>query len=366
MSSVSIGKNIKLSIFGESHGKYIGGVADGFPYGVSIDLDKLQKFMKRRTPGNNKFVTQRVEEDKIEFLSGIKNNIIMGDPLSLVIENRNANSQEYKDTDGILRPSHVDFPAMIKYGEYIQLEGGGHFSGRLTAIITAFGGIAKQILGKHNIHVLAHLYKIRNILDIEHNFEEDMMNKYKASEENRYSVINEKNIEKIDKIISELKLKGDSTGGIVECSVFGLDAGIGEPIFDGIENNISKMMFAIPGIKGIEFGSGFDGAVKLGSENNDEFYIDENKQIKTLTNHSGGILGGISNGMPVTFKVAFKPTPSIKKEQKTIDLYKNEETSIKINGRHDPCIAVRGVPIVEAVTAIVILDYLVDKYNFRT
>ena len=192
------------------------------------------------------------------------------------------------------------------------------------------------------------------------------MNKYKASEENRYSVINEKNIEKIDKIISELKLKGDSTGGIVECSVFGLDAGIGEPIFDGIENNISKMMFAIPGIKGIEFGSGFDGAVKLGSENNDEFYIDENKQIKTLTNHSGGILGGISNGMPVTFKVAFKPTPSIKKEQKTIDLYKNEETSIKINGRHDPCIAVRGVPIVEAVTAIVILDYLVDKYNFRT
>lgn len=366
MSSVSIGKNIKLSIFGESHGKCIGGVADGFPYGMNIDLEKLKKFMKRRAPGNNNFVTERVEEDQIKFLSGIRDNTIMGDPLSLIIENKNANSTEYKEMNGIPRPSHIDFSAIKKYGEYIQLEGGGHFSGRLTAVITAFGGIAKQLLETHNIHILAHLYRIRNILDTEHNLEEDMINKYKASEENRYSVINEENIEIIDQIISELKQKGDSTGGVVECSVFGLDAGIGEPIFDGIENNISKMIFSIPGIKGIEFGSGFDGAVKLGSENNDEFYIDENKQIKTRTNHSGGILGGISNGMPITFKVAFKPTPSIKKEQNTIDLYKNEETSIKINGRHDPCIAIRGVPVVEAVTAIVILDYLVGKYSVRT
>lgn len=272
--------------------------------------------MKRRTPGNNEFVTQRTEEDQIKFLSGIMDNTIMGDPLSLIIENKNANSQEYKDIHGIPRPSHIDFSAMIKYGENIQLEGGGHSSGRLTAIITAFGGIAKQILEKHNIYILAHLYRIRNIFDIRHDFKENIIKKYKTSEKNRYSVIDEKNIEIIDQIISELKQKGDSTGGVVECSVFGLDAGIGEPIFDGIENNISKMIFAIPGIKGIEFGSGFDGAVKLGSENNDEFYIDENKQIKTRTNHSGGILGGISNGMPITFKVTFKPTPSIKKRTK--------------------------------------------------
>lgn len=191
MSSVR-GKNIKLSIFGESHGKYIGGVADGFPYGVSIDLDELQKFMKRRTPGNNEFVTQRTEEDQIKFLSGIMDNTIMGDPLSLIIENKNANSQEYKDIHGIPRPSHIDFSAMIKYGENIQLEGGGHSSGRLTAIITAFGGIAKQILEKHNIYILAHLYRIRNIFDIRHDFKENIIKKYKTSEKNRYSVIDEK------------------------------------------------------------------------------------------------------------------------------------------------------------------------------
>lgn len=363
MSSVNIGESIKLALFGESHGPFIGGVVDGFPYGFSINMTELKDFIKRRTPGNSNFVTQRKEQDELIFLSGIKDSVIMGDPLAIIIKNENADSSAYNDLLNRPRPSHVDYAAIKKYGQFIDLNGGGHFSGRVTAVVTAFGGIAKQILESQNIYVFAHLLRIMDVIDIGHD-EIDDISVFRVSDINRYSIINEKNVDRIDKLINKLKKEGESIGGIVECSIIGLSAGIGEPIFNGIESNISKLVFSIPGVKGIEFGSGFDGAMKLGSENNDEFYIDENKRIKTFTNNSGGILGGISNGMPINFKVAFKPTPSIKKTQRTVDLTKNEQITINIGGRHDPCIAIRGVAVVEAITALVILDYIKAKLKF--
>lgn len=358
MSSVSIGENIKISLFGESHGLAIGGVIDGLPHGQKVDMEKLDKFMARRKPGSGKYVTQRKERDEIKFLSGIKDFIIMGDPLAVIIENNNIRPEDYKALAYTPRPSHIDFSAKKKFGEHIDLSGGGHFSGRLTAILTVFGGIAKQILESKNILVSAHLDRIREIQDTRHNDIENIQKAVDKSENNRYSIINEENMEKIDKVLQELVKEKDSTGGIVECSVFGLSPGVGNPVFDGLENNIAKMSFAIPGVKGIEFGSGFEGALKLGSENNDNFYIDERKEIKTKTNHAGGILGGISSGMPINLKVAFKPTPSIGKEQETVNIQTMSNTRIKIKGRHDPCIAIRGVVVVEAIVSLVVLDYL--------
>ena len=360
MSSFSVGKNIKVSIFGESHGAVIGGVIDGLPYGQKIDMNKLQEFMKRRSPGYGKYITKRRERDEIQFLSGIKNNTIMGDPIAILIENNDVVPDDYKDLVDIPRPSHVDFAAKAKFGEDINLSGGGHFSGRLTAVLTAFGGIAKQILEKENIHVSAHLYRIRDFVDKSHSEAENIERAMRISENNKYYIIDENGVESIDKIFEELRKEKDSTGGIVECSVIGLRSGIGDPIFDGIENRISRMIFAIPGIKGIEFGSGFDGSLKLGSENNDEFYISEG-EVKTTSNNSGGILGGMSNGMPINLKVAFKPTPSIGKGQNSINLKTGKNVIIEIKGRHDPCIAIRGVVVVESVVSLVILDYLINE-----
>ena len=354
MSSVSIGENIKISLFGESHGLAIGGVIDGLPHGQKVDMEKLDKFMARRKPGSGKYVTQRKERDEIKFLSGIKDFIIMGDPLAVIIENNNIRPEDYKVLAYTPRPSHIDFSAKKKFGEHIDLSGGGHFSARLTAILTVFGGIAKQILESKNILVSAHLDRIREIQDTRHNNIENIQKAVEKSENNRYSIINEENIEKIDKVLQELVKEKDSTGGIVECSVFGLPPGVGNPVFDGLENNIAKMAFAIPGVKGIEFGSGFEGALKLGSENNDNFYINERKEIEIKTNHAGGI----SSGMPIHLNVAFKPTSSIGKEQETVNMQTMSNTRIKIKGRHDPCIAIRGVVVVEAIVSLVVLDYL--------
>lgn len=358
MSSVSIGENLKISLFGESHGLVVGGVIDGLHCGQKVDMEKLDKFMARRRPGSGKYVTQRKEKDEIKFLSGIKDSIIMCDPLAVIIENNNVRSEDYETLADTPRPSHIDFSAKKKFGEHIDLSGGGHFSARLTAILTVFGGIAKQILESKNILVSAHLDRIRGIKDTSHKEIENIQRAIEKSENNRYSIINEENIEKIDKILQELVNEKDSTGGIVECSISGLPPGLGNPIFDGLENNIAKMAFAIPGVKGIEFGSGFEGALKLGSENNDNFYINERKEIKTKTNNAGGILGGISSGMPINLKVAFKPTPSIGKEQKTVNMQTMSNTRINIKGRHDPCIAIRGVVVVEAIASLVVLDYL--------
>jgi len=331
--SSQYGKKLKISIFGQSHSPAIGVNIEGLPAGIKIDSEKLHTFLKRRRPGNNNTSTTRTEEDIPEFLSGLVDGITCGAPLTAIIRNTDTRSSDYREFRDIPRPSHADYTAHIKFGGFQDASGGGHFSGRLTAPLCIAGGICIQILQKLGIVINARILQIGNVCGTD---EEMMLEIFKAKE------------------------KGDSIGGIIECEAVGLPVGLGDPIFDGIENRIASIIFGIPGVKGIEFGSGFEGAARKGSENNDGFYMDGNT-IKTETNNSGGILGGITNGMPVIFRTAFKPTPSIGIEQNSVNLSKSENTTIKINGRHDPCIVPRAVPCVEAAAAIALYDAYLDN-----
>ena len=326
MSSI-IGDNIKISIWGQSHSDAIGVTIDGLPAGIKIDIKKLSEFLKRRAPGQDKYSTPRKEEDLPQFLSGLVNDTTCGAPLCAMIRNTNKKSSDYKNITDIPRPAHADYTAHIKYNGFNDVAGGGHFSGRLTAPLCIAGGICLQILESLGIKISA---KIKSI-----GGEEDSQKAY----------------ELIDKARGNL----DSVGGIIECVAENVPVGLGEPMFDGMENRISRIVFGIPAIKGIEFGNGFLCASLNGSENNDAFYIDNGK-IKTKTNNHGGILGGITSGMPIVFRVAVKPTPSIAKEQDSVSLAKNENTKLIIHGRHAPCIVPRAVPCVEAACAIAILD----------
>lgn len=353
--SSETGRKIRVSIFGESHGTAIGAVVDNLPAGEKIDFEELKLFMKRRQGGNNPYSTPRKEGDIPEIISGIKDGITTGAPLCLIIRNENTRSKDYK-TD-IPRPGHADFTAFIKYNGYCDLRGGGHFSGRLTAPLCAVGGILIQILKRYGINITAHLSSICGIKD-------DKLNGllYDKTEQNtihsaNFPVLNKAKGELMQNCIMSAREVGDSVGGTVECAVYGVPSGIGDPIFEGMENVIASTVFGIGGVKGIEFGAGFESTLMRGSENNDEFYIDDDT-VKTKTNNHGGILGGISSGMPVVFNVAFKPTPSISKGQESISFSKNENVELSTKGRHDPCIAVRAVPCVEAAAAIAIADFV--------
>ena len=362
--SSSFGKNIKVSVFGESHGQGIGIVVDGFPAGEKIDINLLRRFMSRRAPGKNKFGTKRNEDDEVQFLSGIINNTLTGSPLSGIILNTNQRSGDYKNLELIPRPSHADFTAYVKYKGFADMRGGGHFSGRITAPICIAGGIAKQILESRNIYVGAHLLSIGNLEDEKYdsvNLNKDIL---KIVEERDFPTIDEETSTNMKELIEELRMSGDSIGGIIEAGVLGLPIGLGNPMFDGVENNIAKVMFGIPGVKGLEFGSGFEGTKLKGSVHNDDFILEDGKVV-TNTNNNGGIIGGITNGMPLLLKVAMKPTPSISKEQNSVNLVSKEEEKLVIKGRHDPCIAVRAVPVVEAVVAITLLDLLIDEGYFH-
>ena len=331
--SSTFGNSIKISVWGQSHSEAIGVVIDGLKANQKIDLDKLQKFMDRRAPGKDKYSTPRKESDKVKILSGLTDGITCGAPLSAMIENTNTRSKDYDSLRDIPRPSHADYPAFIKHEGANDVSGGGHFSGRLTAPICIAGGILLQLLEKENITVSAHIKSIGGETDLEKAFEK----------------------------IDQARAASDSVGGIIECRVSGLPVGVGEPLFDGMENRISQAVFAIPAIKGIEFGNGFECANLFGSQNNDEYYMDNGK-IRTKTNNHGGILGGLTSGEDILFRVAVKPTPSIGKEQKSISLTKKEDTSLKIIGRHDPCIVPRAVCCIEAACAIAVYDALLD-YN---
>lgn len=352
--SSEIGRKIKVSIFGESHGTAIGAVIDNLPSGERIDFDELLRFMKRRQGGNNPYSTPRKEADIPEIISGIKDGVTTGAPLCLIIKNENTRSKDYK-TD-IPRPGHADFTAFVKYNGYCDLRGGGHFSGRLTAPICAAGGILIQILKRYGIEIVSHLLSVADISD-------SPINKLELDEVQRdiketdFPVFDEKAKAKMQECIMSAREDGDSVGGVVECAVYGVPAGIGDPIFEGIENRIAASIFGIGGVRGIEFGLGFEASKVRGSENNDEFYV-ENDTVKTKTNNHGGVLGGISSGMPIVFNTAFKPTPSISKVQDSISLSKGENTEVSTVGRHDPCIAVRAVVCVEAMTAIAISDFI--------
>ncbi len=353
MSSMT-GKNIKVSVFGQSHSEAIGVVIDGLPAGVTLDMDKIYAFMARRAPGNNEFSTARKEADKPEILSGLVDNTTCGAPLCAVIHNTNTRSGDYANLRDCPRPSHADYAASIRYNGFNDVAGGGHFSGRLTAPLCFAGAVCMQILESRNINVKAHIYSIGNIKDTPF----DMVNittEDIASKD--FPVIDSIAGKEMQEVILSAKKQADSVGGIIECAVTGVPAGYGDPMFDGVENIIARNVFGVPAVKGIEFGNGFECTKLLGSQNNDSFTVKDGN-IVTTTNNAGGITGGITTGMPVVFRVAMKPTPSIGKEQDSVSLSEKKDKKLTIHGRHDPCIVQRAVPVIEAVAAISILDIL--------
>ena len=352
MSSTFIGRSLRLSIFGQSHSEAIGMTLDGLPAGIPVDRDALQVFLNRRAPGRAKWSTSRREEDKPEFLCGLKDDCTCGAPLTAVIRNTNIRSADYSALKVLPRPGHADYTAEQKYGGYQDYSGGGHFSGRLTAPLCIAGGILLQELDRHGITVDARICSVAGIRD-----ESPFLSPVK---DKAFPVSDDEIGERMQQAIEEARTEGDSVGGVVECVIRGLPCGIGDPLFDGLENQIARLIFAVPAVKGIEFGAGFSSAEMRGSENNDPFCV-RNGKVETVTNHCGGILGGISNGMPVLFRAAFKPTPSIAKPQQTVNLRTMEEETHCITGRHDPCIVPRAVPVVEAAAAVAVYDLILGE-----
>lgn len=359
--SSTFGENLKLTIFGQSHGAAIGMTLDGIPAGLPVELDKLQSFLNRRAPGQNDWSTPRKEEDRPEFLAGILDGFTCGAPIAAVIPNNNTKSKDYSNLYDIPRPGHADYTAQIKYGGFQDVAGGGHFSGRLTAPLCIAGGLCKQWLENMGIQIGAHISMIAGIED------EPLCWNIKSASvpdltlvNQDFPVLNPDAGEKMRSEIAKARAEGDSVGGIIECAVIGLPVGIGEPMFSGVESKIAQIVYGIPAVKGVEFGAGFSVASMRGSENNDVFTITEDG-IQTATNHAGGILGGITTGMPVVFRVAFKPTPSIAKAQESVSLSAKENVQLEIQGRHDPCIVPRAVPVVEAAAAIAIYDLILGN-----
>lgn len=353
--SSTYGDIIKLSIFGQSHGNAIGMTLDGIPAGLPVNLETLQTFLNRRRPGQNDHSTPRKEEDAPEFLSGVVDGYTCGAPIAAIIRNTNTRSGDYAALKDVPRPGHADYTAQIKYGGYQDVAGGGHFSGRLTAPLCIAGGLCKQWLEKKGIQIAAHIHAIAGIVDEPVTLDQTAPDPSMIGTD--FPVINANAGNKMRAAIADAKADGDSVGGVIECFVTGLPAGIGEPMFGGMEGRIAQIIYGVPAVKGLEFGSGFAGSNLRGSENNDP-YIIQNGKISSETNNAGGILGGITTGMPLIFKVAIKPTPSISKPQKSLSLSKMEETTLEVKGRHDPCIVPRAVPVIEAAAAIAIFDAL--------
>ena len=354
--SSTYGDFLKLSIFGQSHGPAIGMTMDGIPAGLPVDEEKLQQFLARRAPGFGDYATSRKEEDQPKFLSGVLDGYTCGAPIAAMIRNSNTRSGDYDNLRDSPRPGHADYTAQIKYGGFQDAAGGGHFSGRLTAPLCIAGGLCRQWLEECGIQVHAHIAAIGGVRDDAM----DPMNPQIPDTDEKFPVINPAMGEAMRQRIAQAKLEGDSVGGIVECAVTGLPVGLGEPMFGGCESKLAQIIYGIPAVKGLEFGLGFASAELTGSINNDPFTVVDGA-IKTTTNNAGGILGGITNGMPLTFKVAFKPTPSIAKSQQSVSLSRNCAGLLKVKGRHDPCIVPRAVPVVEAAAAIAVFDMILGN-----
>lgn len=355
--------NISFSIFGESHGPAIGVVIDNLPSGEEIDTELISAFMARRAPKQDGTSTMRNETDKFEILSGLYNQKTTGTPLTAIIKNSDQHSSDYNNIQTLARPGHADYTGNIRYKGCNDIRGGGHFSGRLTAPLVFTGALCSQLLNKRNIFTCAHILKIHNIVDKTFNPVNTCIKDILKVQNKAFPVIDDNAGKNMFDEIQMARQNLDSIGGIVECISLNVPGGIGSPVFDGLENNIAKIMFSIPAVKGIEFGNGFEASSLFGSQNNDEFYYENNK-VYTKTNNHGGILGGISSGMPITCRVAFKPTPSIAKEQNTINYKTLQNDKIIINGRHDPCVVPRAVPCVEAAVNIAILSELMSCPEF--
>ena len=357
--SSEFGNALKVSVFGESHGDAIGVLMDGLPAGEAVDPDALQRFLDRRRPGKNILETARSEADVPRLLSGITGGRTNGSPVCAMIENRDARSGDYASFSDKPRPSHADYGAFVKWGGMADMRGGGHFSGRLTAPLCIAGGIAKQILARRGIFVGAHLSSVGAAADDPFPlFPEAPL--FDAIAAKDIPVIKDTAGEGMRTEITSAAACGDSVGGTAECAIVGLPAGLGDPMFDGMENRLAKAVFGIPAIKGLEFGAGFAMSNMRGSEANDPFRAEDGK-VTTESNNNGGILGGITTGMPIVFRVVIKPTPSIALPQRTVTLPDFENTELEIKGRHDPCVALRAVPALEAAAAAVALDMLLEE-----
>ena len=355
---------ISISIFGESHGPAIGVVVDNLPPGEYIDIEELSRFMRRRAPKKDGTTTMRDEKDFPQIMSGLVNDKTTGTPLCAFIQNTDMHSKDYSNISKLARPGHADYTGAMRYRGFNDIRGGGHFSGRLTAPLVFAGAVCGQILEKRGIYTGAHIASIHNIKDESFDrtnvTKEDILNvRYKS-----FPVINTKKGELMISDIQKAREGCESLGGVIECACVNVPAGIGSPIFDGLENNLAQLIFGIPAVKGLEFGAGFLSAKMVGSQNNDDFYVNEAGHVKTKTNNHGGILGGISSGMPITLNVAIKPTPSIAQPQQTIDYGEMKNETLVIKGRHDPCIVPRAVPCVEAAVNIGILSHMLDYPNF--
>ncbi|AWI12445.1 chorismate synthase [Caldibacillus thermoamylovorans] len=352
-----MGNKLKLSIFGESHGPAIGITIDGLPPGVAIDMDKVLAEMDRRKPGKSLLSTTRKESDTPEIISGFFNGYTTGAPLTAIIRNSDQRSKVYEDIKNLMRPGHADYPAFVKYGGFHDYRGGGHFSGRITAPLVFAGAIAKQILAEKGIFVGAHVKSISHIDD--KSFQDVEVNQalFDELKKQELPLIDGEKRTEIEEVILQARKDMDSVGGTIECTVIGIPAGIGDPFFNSVESVLAHLIFSVPAVKGIEFGKGFEMTKLRGSETNDAYYY-EGDEVKTRTNNNGGITGGITNGMPVLFTVAIKPTSSIAKKQQTINIAEHKNTDLVVKGRHDPCIVPRAIPVIEAVTALGILDLM--------
>ncbi len=354
----TFGNKIKITVFGQSHAEAIGVTVDGLPSGFGVNTDKVQAFLDRRAPGRNAYSTNRKEADKVEYVSGLVDGKTVGAPLTAVIFNKDQHSKDYSELRSKMRPSHADYPANIKFGDAYDVRGGGQFSGRLTAPVCIAGAIIMQMLEEEGIYIGAHISSIGNVEDEAFDntsFDIDLL---QSAGKKDFPVLDDNKGELMKAKIIKAKENLDSVGGTVECMAVGVPAGVGEPMFDGLENVIAHAVFGIPAVKGIEFGLGFGSSLLFGSQNNDEYYYDDDKNIKTRTNNAGGICGGMATGMPISFKVAMKPTPSIAKAQNTVNLKTGENDVLEIVGRHDPCIVQRAVPCIEAAMAMAIAQFV--------
>lgn len=362
MSSIW-GKNIEVSIFGESHGKAVGVTLNGIPSGIELDIDFLNREMQRRSPGKNELSTKRREKDQFEIISGYFNNRTTGTPLCAIIQNSDIKSADYGILKSVMRPGHADLTGRIKYNGFNDYRGGGHFSGRLTAPLVFAGAVAKQILKRKNINFVSHIKSIENIHDKYFNFTDISAELTKKLINSDFPTIDDDIRIKMQECILKAKEQKDSVGGIIETAILNVPCGMGSPFFNSTESTLSHLLFSIPAVKGVEFGAGFNISEMKGSQANDEMYISDNR-VLTYTNNNGGIIGGITNGMPIVFRTAFKPTPSIGIEQKTVDIEKMENTMLKIKGRHDPCIVQRAIPAVEAAAALAVLDMVLERGKY--
>ena len=352
--SCSFGEKFRITIFGQSHSEAIGVVIDGISAGIKLDTDKIESFMARRAPGKNSYSTKRNEADKPEIISGVVDGVTCGAPLCAFIRNNDRHSKDYSKLRTLPRPSHSDLAAYFKHNGFNDIRGGGNFSGRMTAPMCFAGAVAMQILEEKGIRIAAHIEKIAGVCDSRFDPVNTDLSVLIGKE---FPVLDDSVRDQMLEKIETARLNLDSVGGVIECAVTGMPVGIGDPMFDGIENVISRAVFAVPAIKGIEFGNGFGCADLTGSQNNDEFTVTDGK-ITTKTNNHGGILGGISSGMPIIFRVAVKPTPSISKPQMTVNLNTLSPEELVIEGRHDPCIVPRAVPCIEAAAALAIINLL--------